>query len=140
MQRRLRIETPEHAADVHGELVALEERFRAGLHDRAARSFAGPAAARASAIRAADLFVAARRRESPRPRMSTRSTPTHKPHDDPGPGLPVEQHAADSVVIGGDIEIVLLAAKGNQVHLGIIAPEGVPIARSEIYRERSRDY
>jgi hypothetical protein len=36
MQGRLRIETPEHAAVVHGELVALEKRFRTTLGDRAA--------------------------------------------------------------------------------------------------------
>ena len=38
MQARLRIETPEHAAVVRDELVALEERFRARLAGRAAAS------------------------------------------------------------------------------------------------------
>jgi carbon storage regulator len=54
-------------------------------------------------------------------------------------GLVVEQQAGDSVVIGGDIEIVLLEVNGDRAHIGVIAPEGVAIARSEVYREQSRD-
>lgn len=72
--------------------------------------------------------------------MSTRSTPTPEPQDHPGSGLVVKQGAGDSVVIAGDIEIVLLGVKGDRAHFGVIAPDGVAIARGEVYRERSRDY
>jgi carbon storage regulator CsrA len=72
--------------------------------------------------------------------MATRSTPTPEPQDHPGSRLDVEQKAGDSVVIAGDIEIVLLQVKGDRAHIGVIAPEGVAIARGEVYRERSRDY
>ena len=68
--------------------------------------------------------------------MSKRRTPS----SDPGPGWVVEQSPGDSVVIAGDIEIVLLQVKGDRAHIGVIAPEGVAVARGEVYRDRSRDY
>jgi carbon storage regulator CsrA len=54
--------------------------------------------------------------------------------------LVVEQVAGDSVVIAGNIEVVLLRVKGDRAHIGVIAPEDVAIARGEVYRERARDY
>jgi carbon storage regulator CsrA len=51
----------------------------------------------------------------------------------------VEQAAGDTVVIG-DVEIVLLRIRNDRAHIGVNAPDGVPVARSEVYRERSRDY
>jgi carbon storage regulator CsrA len=68
--------------------------------------------------------------------MSTRSTPTPEPHD--RSELVIEQEAGDSVVIAGQIEIVLLEVNGDRAHIGVIAPEGVTIARGEVYGERSR--
>lgn len=72
--------------------------------------------------------------------MSTRSTPAPEPQDRSATGLVVEQVAGDSVVIAGNIEVVLLRVKGDRAHIGVIAPEDVPIARGEVYRERARDY
>jgi hypothetical protein len=38
---------------------------------------------------------------------------------DAGWGLVVEQEAGDSVVIAGDIEIVLLGVKGDRAHISL---------------------
>ena len=71
--------------------------------------------------------------------MSTQAAPAPEPQD-PQPALLIECTSGDSVIIDGDIEIVLLGVKHDRAHIGVIAPDGVPIARGEIYRERSRDY
>jgi carbon storage regulator CsrA len=45
----------------------------------------------------------------------------------------VEQAAGDTLVIG-DVEIVLLQVKHDRVHIGVNAPDGVPVARGEVHR------
>lgn len=72
--------------------------------------------------------------------MSTQSIPTPDPQNSAGSRWVVEQEAGDSVVIAGSIEIVLLRVRGDRAHIGVIAPEGVAIARGEIHRELARDY
>jgi carbon storage regulator CsrA len=72
--------------------------------------------------------------------MSTHPNLTlETPDDGPGFGRIVEQVAGDSVVIG-DVEITLLRVMGDRAHIAVNAPDGVAIARGEVYRERSRDY
>jgi carbon storage regulator len=48
-----------------------------------------------------------------------------------------------SVMIGDDIEVTVIAVQGDKVRLGINAPSEVPVFRTEIYleiaRERERD-
>jgi carbon storage regulator CsrA len=51
-----------------------------------------------------------------------------------GLGLVVERGPSESVVIGDEIEVILLRVKGDRVSLGVVAPEGVEIARGEAYR------
>ena len=53
--------------------------------------------------------------------------------------LVVEQTSADRFTIAGEIEIVLLQVRHDRAHIGVISPEGVTIARGEVYRARSRD-
>jgi len=43
----------------------------------------------------------------------------------------------ETIKIGDDIEVIVLGAKGNQIRLGIKAPQDVEIHREEIY-ERIR--
>jgi carbon storage regulator len=38
-------------------------------------------------------------------------------------------------MIGNDIEVTILEAKGDQVKIGISAPKSVPVYRSEIYTQ-----
>jgi len=41
----------------------------------------------------------------------------------------------ESIMIGDDVEIVLVEIKGDQVKLGIRAPRNVAVHRTEIYKE-----
>ena len=47
--------------------------------------------------------------------------------------LALARKTNQSIMIGNDIEITLLEIKGDQVKIGINAPESVPIYRKEIY-------
>lgn len=40
-----------------------------------------------------------------------------------------------SIIIGGDIEIVVLEVRGEQVRLGIKAPRDVAVHRQEIFEQ-----
>lgn len=44
-----------------------------------------------------------------------------------------------SIMIGDDVEIVVLSAAGGKVRLGIRAPTEVPVYRTEIYNEIQRE-
>ena len=41
----------------------------------------------------------------------------------------------ESIIIGDDIEVVVLEVQGEQVKLGINAPKSIKIYRKEIYEE-----
>ncbi|MBX7058689.1 MAG: carbon storage regulator CsrA [Leptospirales bacterium] len=41
----------------------------------------------------------------------------------------------ESIMIGDDIEVVVVDIKGDQIKLGIRAPRNVSVHRSEVYRE-----
>lgn len=41
----------------------------------------------------------------------------------------------ESIMIGDDIEVVIIDIKGDQVKLGIRAPKNVMVHRKEIYQE-----
>ena len=42
----------------------------------------------------------------------------------------------EKIRIGDDIEIVVVAIRGNSVRLGIKAPKAVPIDRQEVYESK----
>jgi len=44
------------------------------------------------------------------------------------------------IMIGDDIEIILLSAAGGKVRLGIQAPTDVPVYRREIYTEIQQEH
>lgn len=44
-----------------------------------------------------------------------------------------------SIMIGHDVEVSVLAVSGDKVRLGISAPRSVPVFRKEIYVEINRD-
>ena len=46
--------------------------------------------------------------------------------------LVLSRKAGESVHIGGRIKVKILKQKGNQVSIGIDAPEDIPIVRSEL--------
>lgn len=47
--------------------------------------------------------------------------------------LILTRKVGEKLMIGDDIEVVVLSAKGNQVRIGISAPEIMPVHREEIY-------
>lgn len=49
--------------------------------------------------------------------------------------LVLTRKKGEVIKIGEDIEITVIAAKGDQVKIGISAPENVEIYRKEVYEE-----
>lgn len=49
--------------------------------------------------------------------------------------LVLKRKVDERIIIGDDIEIVVVAVEGESVRLGIKAPKGVSIYRAEIYEE-----
>ena len=49
--------------------------------------------------------------------------------------LALSRKQGESIVIGNNIEITVLEAKGDQVNIGISAPKRVPVYRKEIYAQ-----
>lgn len=41
----------------------------------------------------------------------------------------------ETIMIGDDISVVILAVKGNQVRIGINAPNNITVHRKEIYEK-----
>lgn len=46
--------------------------------------------------------------------------------------LILTRRVGESILIGQDIEVAVLSLKGNQVRIGIRAPQGVPVHREEL--------
>ena len=49
--------------------------------------------------------------------------------------LALSRKQGEPIVIGNNIEITVLEAKGDQVKIGISAPKSVPVYRKEIYAQ-----
>ena len=49
--------------------------------------------------------------------------------------LALTRKKGESIVIGDNIEIILLAINGEQIKLGVVAPRSVPVYRKEIYTQ-----
>jgi carbon storage regulator CsrA len=84
-------------------------------------------------------FTAGLHRRISLPMSTESSTPEPEPEDRQGLELVVERKTGESVVIGEEIEIKLVRVRGDRAHIGVQAPEGVPIVRSEVHRAASRD-
>ena len=50
-----------------------------------------------------------------------------------GQMLILTRRAGESLMIGDDVSVTVLGIKGNQVRIGINAPDHVPVHRQEIY-------
>lgn len=50
--------------------------------------------------------------------------------------LVLSRKVGESIVINGDVRVTIVAARGNKVRLGIVAPEYVEVHREEIQAER----
>ena len=47
--------------------------------------------------------------------------------------LALSRKKGDSIIIGDNIEVIVLGISGEQVKLGIVAPKNVTVHRKEIY-------
>lgn len=47
--------------------------------------------------------------------------------------LALSRKINESIILGNDVEVIILEIKGDQVKIGINAPKSVPIYRKEIY-------
>jgi carbon storage regulator len=50
--------------------------------------------------------------------------------------LVLTRKSSQSIMIGDDIEVSVLAVAGDKVRIGIEAPRAVPVLRREVYVER----
>ena len=53
--------------------------------------------------------------------------------------LVLTRKAGESVMIGSDIVVTVLEARGEQIRIGISAPRSVKVHREEIYRQVEQD-
>jgi carbon storage regulator len=53
--------------------------------------------------------------------------------------LVLTRRLKQSIMIGDDIEVTVLSVEGKKVRLGVQAPSGVPVFRTEIYVEIQRE-
>ena len=53
--------------------------------------------------------------------------------------LALSRKQGESIVIGNNIEITVLEAKGDQVKIGTSAPKSVPVYRKEIYAQIQKE-
>ena len=52
--------------------------------------------------------------------------------------LLLSRRTGETIQIGDDITVTVLSVKGNQVRIGISAPEGVKILREELIDKQDR--
>jgi len=53
--------------------------------------------------------------------------------------LILSRHPSESILIGPDVIVTVLAIRGDQVRIGISAPRDIPVHREEIAQRISRE-
>jgi carbon storage regulator len=52
--------------------------------------------------------------------------------------LVLTRRVGEEIVIDGNIRVTVVAATGNKVRLGIIAPPSIPVDRKEVHERRAQ--
>ena len=45
----------------------------------------------------------------------------------------------ESIMVGENVEVIVVDVRGNKVHLGITAPRSIPVHRREVYEAIQRE-
>jgi len=53
--------------------------------------------------------------------------------------LVLSRHKDESIMIGENVEIIIVDVRGNKVRLGITAPKDVSVHRKEVYKTIQRE-
>ena len=53
--------------------------------------------------------------------------------------LILTRRVGERLFIGGDVQVTVLAVRGEQVRVGIAAPKHVPVHREEVYERVRQD-
>jgi carbon storage regulator len=53
--------------------------------------------------------------------------------------LILTRNIRDKIIIGDEIEVIILGVKGNQTRIGIEAPKDIDVFREEIYDDNVHD-
>ncbi len=53
--------------------------------------------------------------------------------------LVLSRQKDESIIIGDDVEIVIVDVRGDKVRLGITAPKDIPVHRREVYDAIQRE-
>jgi carbon storage regulator len=53
--------------------------------------------------------------------------------------LVLSRHMDESIIVGDNIEIMVVGIRHNEIQLGIIAPKMVPVHRKEVYGRICRE-
>ena len=54
--------------------------------------------------------------------------------------LVLSRHRDESIMIGDDVEIIIVDIRGGKVRLGITAPADIPVHRKEVYERIKAQY
>ena len=53
--------------------------------------------------------------------------------------LVLSRQKDESIMIGDDVEIIIVDVRGDKVRLGITAPKSIPVHRREVYEAIQRE-
>jgi len=53
--------------------------------------------------------------------------------------LVLSRHKDESIMIGGNVEVMIVSIRGNKVQLGITAPKEISVHRKEVYEAIQRE-
>jgi len=53
--------------------------------------------------------------------------------------LVLSRQKDESIMIGDDVEIIIVDVRGDKVRLGITAPKTIPVHRKEVYESIQRE-